>query len=185
MLSYKIDENISLRLFTENDANEFYHLTIESKEYLKEWLGLLDYTRDVEDTKRNIQSRIQELVNNGGYPQSFAIIYNGKIAGTIGFNEIQKANRVGVIGYWLGECFQNKGIMTKAFQALLIYGFQELHLNRIEVRVASENEKSKALPKKFGFLEEGKVRQAEWLYDHYVDHIIYGLLSSEWNKQDK
>ncbi|MGB3103381.1 MAG: RimJ/RimL family protein N-acetyltransferase, partial [Psychrobacillus psychrotolerans] len=26
------------------------------------------------------------------------------------------------------------------------------------------------------------VRQAEWLYDHYVDHVVYGMLASAWKK---
>ena len=101
-------------------------------------------------------------------------------AGTIGFNEIHKANRIGVVGYWLGEECQGNGIMSKAFKALIDYRFNELKLNRIEVRVALENKKSRALPQRFGFKEEGHIRQAEWLYDHYVDHVVYGLLASEW-----
>ena len=23
----------------------------------------------------------------------------------------------------------------------------------------------------------------EWLYDHYVDHVVYGILAEEWNKK--
>lgn len=119
-------------------------------------------------------------MENEGYPQSFAIIYRGKIAGTIGFNEIYKANKIGVVGYWLGEEFQGNGIMSRAFKVLINYGFNDLQLNRIEVRVAVENKKSRALPERFGFKKEGNIRQAEWLYDHYVDHVIYGLLADEW-----
>ncbi|WP_413242777.1 GNAT family N-acetyltransferase [Pradoshia sp. D12] len=177
---HKVDDEVSLRLFNRDDAVEFFDLTINSKPYLKEWLGWLDYTKSVEDTLQNIQSRYKELIENDGYPQSFAIIYNGKIAGTIGFNEIYKANKIGVVGYWLGEEFQGNGIMTKAFKSLIDYGFNDLKLNRIEARVAVGNKKSRALPEKFGFKEEGHIRQAEWLYDHYVDHVIYGLLANEW-----
>ena len=180
MLVYKVDDEVSLRLFNKDDAEEFYDLTISSKSYLKEWLGWLDYTKSVEDTAQNIISRCNELVDNGGYPLSFAIIYKGEIAGTIGFNEIHKANKIGVVGYWLGEKYQGKGIMSKTLKALINYGFNDLKLNRVEIRVAVENKKSRALPEKFGFKEEGKIRQAEWLYDHYVDHVIYGLLANEW-----
>lgn len=70
--------------------------------------------------------------------------------------------------------------MTKALKALIDYGFKELELNKIEISVAVENKKSRALPERFGFVEEGKIRQAEWLYDHYIDHVIYGLLATEW-----
>lgn len=180
MLVHKVDDEVSLRLFNIDDAEEFHNLIINSKFYLKEWLGWLDYTKSVEDTAQYIISRCNEHVEYGGYPQSFAIISNGEIAGTIGFNEIHKSNKIGVVGYWLGEKYQGKGIMSKALKALINYGFNDLKLNRIEIRVAVENKKSKALPERFGFKEEGTLRQVEWLYDHYVDHVIYGLLANDW-----
>lgn len=180
LLTYKIDEDISLRTFREDDAEEFFHLTISSKAYLKDWLGWLDNIKTVEDSTRTIQRRLNKLVENGGYTTSFAIIYKGKIAGTIGFNELDKTNRIGGIGYWLGQNYQDKGIMTKAFKRMIDYGFKELRLNRIEVSVAVNNDKSRALPERFGFTKEGVIRQAEWLYEHYVDHVLYSLLSIEW-----
>ncbi|WP_110926377.1 GNAT family N-acetyltransferase [Bacillus massiliglaciei] len=181
MLIHKIDEDVSLRLFNEADAEEFYALTIRSKAYLKKWLGWLEHTKSAADTAQHIKAGLQEFAENGGHPKSFAILYQGKIAGTISFNTIDKVNRAGTIGYWLGEEFQGKGVMTKACKALIDYGFQELDLHRIEIRAAAENKKSRSIPERLGFTEEGRVREAEWLYDHYVDHIVYGLLESEWN----
>ncbi|MGI2773903.1 GNAT family N-acetyltransferase [Bacillus cytotoxicus] len=180
MLIHKIDEEVTLRTFNESDAEEFYNLIISSKSYLKEWLGWLDYIEKAEDAAQNIKTRLKEFAENGGYPKSFAIISKGKIAGTIGFNDIHKTNKIGIVGYWLGEEFQGKGIMAKALKSLIDYGFKELGLNKIEISVAVENKKSRALPERFGFVEEGKIRQAEWLYNHYVDHVIYGLLATEW-----
>ncbi|WP_226537454.1 GNAT family N-acetyltransferase [Fictibacillus halophilus] len=182
MFLHKIDENIALRSLNVNDAEELFHLTINSKDYLKEWLGWLDYTNEVADTREFIQATLKGFVETGGYPKSAAILYQGKIAGTIGFNEINKLYKIGVMGYWLGEGFQGKGIMTKACKAFIEYGFNELNLNRMEIRVAEENRKSRAIPERLGFTEEGRIRQAEWLYDHYVDHIVYGLLAEEWSK---
>lgn len=180
MLTHKIDEEVSLRMLNEADVEEFYHLIIRSKDYLREWLGWLDYIKSKEDTAENIRTRLKAFLENGGYPESFAIIFKGQIAGTIGFNVINKTNNIGTVGYWLGEEFQGKGIMTRAFNTIINYGFQELKLNKIEVRVAAGNKKSRTLPEQFNFTKEGKLRQAEWLYDHYVDHIIYSLLAEEW-----
>ncbi|WP_343076315.1 GNAT family protein [Pullulanibacillus sp. KACC 23026] len=89
---------------------------------------------------------------------------------------------MGTIGYWLGQGFQGKGIMTKALEAVIHYGFTELNLNRIEIQAAVGNKKSRALPESLGFKEEGRIRQAEWLYDHYVDHVVYGLLVKDWQE---
>ncbi|WP_336296604.1 GNAT family protein [Bacillus pinisoli] len=54
-----------------------------------------------------------------------------------------------------------------------------MDLNRVEIRVADENIKSRAIPERLGFINEGKVQNAEWLYDHYVDHIIYSKLRED------
>ncbi|WP_347860829.1 GNAT family protein [Salimicrobium sp. PL1-032A] len=152
---------------------------------MREWLGWLDHIESVEDSLNNIKARIKAFADNGGYPESFAIIYNGEIAGTVGFNDVNKFNRIGVVGYWLGEKFQGNGIMTKAFESLIEYGFRELGLNRIEVSAAIDNKKSRALPEKLGFTQEGERRQAEWLYDRFVDHAFYGLLAEEWHSDNR
>ncbi|WP_338048383.1 GNAT family N-acetyltransferase [Paraliobacillus sediminis] len=95
MLIHKIDEEVSLRMLNEDDAEEFYKLTINSKEYLREWLGWLDNIKSLEDSTQNIKARLKAFAENGGYPKSFAIIYKGVIAGTIGFNDIDKRNKIG------------------------------------------------------------------------------------------
>jgi hypothetical protein len=48
---------------------------------------------------------------------------------------------------------------------------------------AIENSRSRAIPERLGLKKEGIIRDAEWLYDHYVDHMLYTLLKSEWQGQ--
>lgn len=179
MLEYKLNDDVTLRMFNTDDADELFKLTIASKPYLREWLGWLDYIETVEDSKQNIEGRIKGLIETGGHPKSFALMYKGALAGTIGFNEIASGIQCGTIGYWLGQEFQGEGIMSQALETIIEYGFQDLKLNKIEIRVATENVKSRALPERFGFKKEGVIRDAEWLYDRYVDHVVYGLLKHE------
>ena len=183
MLTYDISSELHLRLFTLDDADEFYNLTIESKPFLREWLGWLDNINSIEDTTNNIQSRFAEIADNNGYPISFVIVYKGNMVGTIGYNTIDKRNRVGTIGYWIGEKYKGQGIMSQSFKAMIDYGFNTLNLNRVEVRVATDNVKSRALPERFSFQHEGTIRDAEWLYDYYVNHEVYGMLKVEWGKR--
>ncbi|RLL48306.1 N-acetyltransferase [Oceanobacillus piezotolerans] len=178
MSEHIIDNDVSLRMFTEDDAEEYYHLIINSKEHLKRWIAWVGSVENEEDTNISLKLRMEEVVENS--PKWFAINYKGKMAGTIGFNEVDTVNRVGELGYWLGKDFQGKGIMLKACKAILDYGFKELSLNRIEVYIAVGNERSRALPEQLGFLEEGRIRQAEWIRDRYEDQVIYGILAKEW-----
>ena len=70
--------------------------------------------------------------------------------------------------------------MTRACRALVEVGFTRLDLNRIVIRAACGNDKSAAVPLRLGFTLEGTSRQAERLYDRYVDLRVYALLKEEW-----
>ena len=117
-------------------------------------------------------------MNNNGFVAG--LWHCGQLAGVIGYAGIDWPNRTTGIGYWLGAAFQGRGLVTKACRALIAYAFTELKLNRVEIRCAPGNQKSCAIPKRLGFTEEGTLREVEWLYDHFVDLVVYGMLASEW-----
>lgn len=74
--------------------------------------------------------------------------------------------------------------MTKVAKALTNYAFTHLNLNKVEIRAAVGNKKSRSVPERLGFVNEGIIRQAEWLYDHYVDITVYGVLANEWRENN-
>ncbi|MOA59632.1 putative ribosomal N-acetyltransferase YdaF [compost metagenome] len=70
--------------------------------------------------------------------------------------------------------------MTKVCEALTEYALVELDLNKVDIRAAERNFRSRSIPERLNFTQEGTIRKAEWLYDHYVDHVVYGMLKEEW-----
>ncbi|QYY44767.1 GNAT family N-acetyltransferase (plasmid) [Aneurinibacillus thermoaerophilus] len=181
MFVHKIDEEVSLKLIELKDAERIFELTNNSREYLREWLPWLDTVTKIEDTKDYIKLSLKGFAENKSL--NTVILFNGEIVGVADYHTINWSHKFAYIGYWLGEKYQGKGIMTKVAKALTDYAFNELKLNRVEIRVAVENKKSRAIPERLGFVNEGRIRQAEWLYDHYVDHIVYGMLAEDWNKK--
>ncbi len=59
--------------------------------------------------------------------------------------------------------------MTAAVRRLVDYAIRDLELNRVEIRVAVGNERSLALCRRLGFVEEGVLREAERFGDSYKD----------------
>lgn len=181
MFYQEVDEEITLKLLVLTDSQALFQLTDQSRESLREWLGWVDNTKTVDDSRSFIEHTLQVYDDKKGLHAG--IMYQHELAGIIGFNSFDWTNKIGKIGYWLATDFQGKGIMSRAVRSLIDYAFSELSLNRVEIRATYENKKSRAIPERLGFMEEGLIRQAEWLYDHYVDHVVYGMLASEWEAQ--
>ncbi|CAM3790713.1 GNAT family N-acetyltransferase [Alkalicoccus chagannorensis] len=177
-----LGDGVTMRMFRKDDAWDLSALLLASKPTLRPWLTWVDAMETEKDSRAFIQRTLQATVDQGGLITSFAVLVDGQLAGTAGFHSIDRRNHTANAGYWLGSGFHGRGIMTKALDALLHYGFDEFCFHRIEIRAAVANEKSRALPERFGFVREGTLRQAEWLYDHFADHAVYGLLKSEWQQ---
>jgi len=178
MLEFVVDDEVVLKLMDTNHADQLFELTETCRPYLKQWLPWVDGSKSVEDVKAFIEMTENQFVSNNGFQAG--IWYKGSIAGVIGFHDMNWSNKSTSLGYWLGDRYQGNGVMTKACRAFVDYAFGELKLNRVEVRCAEGNSKSRAIPERLGFVKEGNIRDAERLYDHYVDHVVYGILAREW-----
>lgn len=174
----EIDQKIKLELAVEKHAKPLFHTISENRKHLSEFLGWVENMQSVEDTRQYLKTC--ELLYQEEKEVSFVIFYGEEIVGRIGIHYINHQNKVGAIGYWLSKKLEGKGIITKSCEALLNYGFGELKLNRIEIKAATENYKSQAIPQRLHFTREGVLRQAERINNSFVDLVLYSLLQSEW-----
>lgn len=181
MFNIKVENNLELRLYETNHAENLNNLIERNKAHIKRWSAWLKVDRSIENTKTFIKSNRQQFAANKGF--ALGIWFENKMAGQIEYNYLDWKNRKTEIGFWLGESFQGKGLVTKSCRVLIDYAFNELKLNRVEMRCAVENAKSRKIPVKLGFKEEGIIRQSEWLHDRFVDFVIYGLLADEWRNK--
>jgi ribosomal-protein-serine acetyltransferase len=180
MLTYGLGDEAELRLLQLHHAQALFDLTQANRAHLREWLPWVDGVKTTEDTQNFIRGTLLQLSKDSSL--NLGIWYRGQLAGTLGTHSINWTNRKTEIGYWLGEAFIGKGLMTTAVRALADYLFFELNLNRLEIRAATGNRKSCAIPERLGFRLVGVAKDAEWLYDHFVDHAIYEMLARDWQK---
>ncbi|MEX1140493.1 MAG: GNAT family protein [Bacteroidota bacterium] len=172
--------DLQLRDLSESDATRLFGLLDANRSYLREWLPWLDTQRAVQDSIQFI--RTAREFSQRHESQALGIWYRGELCGIISFHRIDWPNNATMVGYWLSAEFQGKGIMTEACKAFVDFGFAQLGLHRIEIRCAPGNLKSRAIPERLGFTMEATLRDCEWLYDHYVDLIVYSMLAPDWKK---
>ncbi|VEP11582.1 Ribosomal-protein-serine acetyltransferase [Hyella patelloides LEGE 07179] len=173
-----IDDDIKLSLSIPQYAIELFELTDNNRTFLKQWLPWLDGIKEPLDTKKFLERQLLRFQRLEALHTT--IFYQNQIAGVLGYNQIDRANNIGHIGYWLGQEYNGKGIMTKSVRDLIEVGFNYYCIERIDIRCAVENSRSRAIPERLSFRKEGIIRQAEKLSDKYVDHVVYGLLKNEY-----
>lgn len=178
MVKIPIEPDLYLKNLELRESEDLLLLVDANRPYLREWLPWLDLTTNIDEMIAFVESAIRQQTSGLGFQAG--IWHSGRLAGVIGYHHLEWANRSTCIGYWLAEEEQRRGIMTRSCRALVDYGFDELRLNRVEIRCAIENTKSRSIPERLGFKVEGTLREAEWLYDHYVDHVVYGMLKKDW-----
>jgi ribosomal-protein-serine acetyltransferase len=178
VLSFEIDERRRLRLLEEADADELYAVVDANRDFLARWMPwAAGQTR--EGTLDFIRSSRKQLADNQGF--QVAMIDAGAVVGVLGFHRLDWENRATSIGYWIAESSQGNGTVTRAVRALTDHAVRTWKLNRVEIRAGVENERSRAIPMRLGFTEEGILREAERVGDRFVDHVVFAMLASDWD----
>jgi ribosomal-protein-serine acetyltransferase len=178
MFTCRVDPSLEMRLWEEHHADELFTVVEANRYHLRTWLTWADRTAGPDDTRAFIRKALEQFARHDGFHAG--IWLDGRIIGGIGLHAINWNNRKTEIGYWLAESAQGRGVMTRSCRAVVSHLISELRLNRVEIRCATENLRSRAVPRRLGFREEGVLRQAELLYDRYVDHAVYSMLAGEW-----
>ena len=83
------------------------------------------------------------------------------------------------LGYWLGEDYWKKGIMSEAIKQVILIGFTTLKCHRIYASIFAYNIGSAKVLEKSGFLKEGKIRESIFKNGEFHDEIRYGILEKD------
>jgi ribosomal-protein-serine acetyltransferase len=183
MFSEDLGDGAKLTLLEERHAPDVFTLVDTNREHLRRWLPWIDSTKTVDDSRNFIRSALKKFARNDGFDAG--IWQDGALAGVIGLHFINWSHRRSYLGYWLGEAFTGRGLMTRACEAVLEHCFDTLELNSVGSAAATGNAPSNTVLRRVGFVPEGVTRDAEWLYDHFVDHHAYSMLQREWRERTK
>jgi len=177
-LIISVDDCIELCGVSTADCAELYASIDRNRARLREWLPWIDAAYNQGTLFAFLQQKEGENLSHAGLTTN--VRFNGQLCGSIGLHSINYTHRNTSIGYWIDSAYEGRGIMTRACRAIVTEGFREYGLHRIEIRCGVGNRRSAAIPQRLGFIEEGIVREAEWLYDHWVDLRVFSKLDRDW-----
>lgn len=132
-----------------------------------------------EDAIARINFVLQGFKDQARYVFAIASLDNDEFMGEIGLH-LDKDNNRAEMGFWIGEPFWNKGLMTEAAKEALKYGFEVLKLNKILATHFVENEASGKVLVNIGMIKEAELKDHYKHRDHYRSVNQYRLTADEY-----
>jgi [ribosomal protein S5]-alanine N-acetyltransferase len=104
----------------------------------------------------------------------FCIEIEHAAVGGIGAHPGQDVYRhTATVGYWLGEQFWGRGVMTEALAAVTDLCFDNFPLRRISAEVFANNPASARVLEKAGFIFEGRLKNNVLKDGELLDSLVY------------
>lgn len=165
--------NIVLRSFRESDAPRLAELANNTK------IGR--NLRDGFPYPYTLENAMDFIGRFKDHISFFAIEYSGEYVGNISLVPLDNVHRkTAEIGYFLGEPYWNKGIMTVAVNLVTEYGFRELGFARIHTGVYEFNPASQRVLEKCGYTKEGIFSKNVFREDRLWDEVRYAKINPEY-----
>lgn len=106
----------------------------------------------------------------------------GKVIGFCGYHTWYTDHNRAEMFYGLhSDTHKQQGIMTEALSTVIPYGFNEMKLHRIEAMTATDNRASINTLLKFGFKQEGHLREHYFINGVMEDSLMFSLLKWEYD----
>lgn len=185
MFAHIIDDELQLVLLEPHHAEEFFAVVDANREHLRPWMMWLDDTQSQEDCLASIRNNFTEMA--AATNMALVLRYRGKFVGRIGAHNQQHDTKICEIGYWLAKDVQGHGVMTRAVKGFVHMLFHDYGFQRLTIRCAPENQRSRAIAERLGFTQEGIWRRAALQPGNtpddppkLTDLVIYSLLDNEY-----
>jgi len=177
-------ERVIIRPYRESDAQDVFEAVGESRDHLRPWLPFADEHQTVEETRDWIIHQVAAWLLREDMTLGMWEATTNRYLGGTGFHPRDWDIGYFEIGYWIRASSEGRGYVTEAVRLLTDFVFHTLKANRLEIRCDELNVRSAAIPRRLGFVEEGRLRNLLSAHDGRLrTMIIFSLIPGEWQKE--
>ena len=167
----RIDTTIVLSVLAAFDAEEYVALVKQNEERLMRWVPYYGRVNSLSRFRSYLES-VRVLTEQRLWVD-FVIRIEGTIAGSVQIHNIDPLNRIGNVGYWLGERFTGQGKMSQVLPVVSEIAFRDYNIHRLQLLAAVENLASRVTAERTGFAYETTLREHFIKPGGYSDAAVY------------
>jgi [ribosomal protein S5]-alanine N-acetyltransferase len=102
-----------------------------------------------------------------------------EVAGTANVSQVVRGPfQAAYLGYQLASRHEGRGLMTEALRAVVTHAFGEMRLHRLMANHVPENDRSRRVLERLGFVREGLARDYLHIGGTWRDHVLNSLTNA-------
>lgn len=177
-------DNYSVRLINAGDAEEYYNFIDKNRERIETYFPV---TAKVNSSISGTRAHIAERMKQAEEKKFLLFVIRDKVknefAGIIFLKDIDWNIPKAEVGFFTSEKYEGKGIISKSLNLLMNFSFDEFGINKLFMRIAPDNFRSKAVAERNGFTLEGTLRKDFKSFDGtLIDVHYFGFLKGDKRK---
>jgi ribosomal-protein-serine acetyltransferase len=162
-----------------SDAAELWLAVDGSRAHLEPWLPWVPFNSDPVANQRFTDACASDWDTGRAVRFTVRERSSRTLVGVVGLEACVHLHRSCELGYWLRREATGRGYMTEAAHAAVDFAFHQMGAHRVRVAASTENYRSLQVIGRLGFRFEGILRQAEFCNRRWLDHAVFGLLSTD------
>ena len=173
-------DRVLLRMPLEEDREAWAGLVAQSRSFVAPWIDLGD-----PEEGPGGYSAFGVMLGAVGDTRNLKMLVclreSGEPIGVLNINEIVRGKfQSAYLGYWIGPAHAGQGLMSEALQLALSHAFETLRLHRLEANLQPDNEASRALVRRAGFIKEGYSERYLQVGGEWRDHERWAITAERW-----
>ncbi len=173
-------KRVLVRPYREGDAEAVFEAVTESREHVLPWLPWATQYEMLDDARHFIARCQSAWILRDDLTVGLWDAATGRYVGGSGLHPRDWEVPSFEIGYWVRATDQGRGYVTEAVKLLADYAFDTYGARRVSIHCDARNERSAAVARRLGFVQEARLRNAAVAYDGVLrDTLIFSLVPGD------
>lgn len=173
-----------LRPYQRDDAERLGVAVSSAYEHLRPWMPWASAEQSTEQSLEVIAGMQSSWAVREDLTLGIFDRVDGELLGGTGLHRMDWNARSFEIGYWIHPHHEGRGYVSEAARALTDYAFDVLLAERVEIRLDPTNLRSRAVPRRLGFIHEGTLRRNARGTDEVLrDTEIHAVIRTDWRPE--
>jgi [ribosomal protein S5]-alanine N-acetyltransferase len=177
---------VELRPLRGSDFDAWHDVRSRSRDWLEPWEPLAEAgSPDPVSDPDAFRARCGAWERQRHFDTAYGFglfLHDGSLVGEVSLGSVQRGPfQSAFVGYWIDAFHAGHGLIPEGVAVVLRYGFEELHLHRIEAAIVPRNRASRRVVEKLGLRDEGLSSRFLQIRGVWEDHVRYAITSEEWD----